>query len=547
MKIAILSNVNLDLLIQMQQKKNEVFEPQGYGQWVYYALNEDVKLSQFSPKCIFILIDGFALLESYRSKDEGFAEIDRTFVQINALCMRYSNIEILISSIDCAPKRINIADNGPIESVWSHYWDEKLTQLCFSLKNSHRFELSQLIYEIGRKNFYSEKMWYLGSVPYSIKGITALSEAIDDYITKLTANRKKVLILDLDNTLWGGVLGEEGVQGITLGTSLIGATYRDSQKRIKEIMELGVLLAIISKNNPEEIDALFAENSQMVLQKDDFVAIYANWEAKTVNVLKLAEQINLGLDSFVFLDDNEVEREAIRRNLPQVVVADFPKDVSNLPKTIKEIYDQYFWQWKITAEDKLRTEQYQKEALRQQELETAASIDDYLLSLNIRISINEVREDQIERTVQLINKTNQFNTCTLRFDLHDFIEYINNPKNSVYVVNVSDKYGDSGIISVVMISRDGCKASIDNILMSCRVMGRQIEDAIVEAIENKLYIEGITELRAKFIPTAKNKPVADLWDRLGFSLDDVSTNGEKKYHLELKEQNVKALLEAIWE
>ena len=175
-----------------------------------------------------------------------------------------------------------------------------------------------------------------------------------------------------------------------LGQSLIGAAYRDAQKRIKEIASTGVLLAVASKNNPEDVRAAFRENPHMVLKEEDFVSIKANWEPKFVNIRDMAGELNLGLDSFVFLDDNEVEREAVRANLPQVTVADFPRDAAKLPQAVRDIYEKYFWCARETAEDKNKTRQYREEASRKKALESAASMDDYLRSLSISIVINTV-------------------------------------------------------------------------------------------------------------------------------------------------------------
>lgn len=545
MRIAILTNVNLDLLLQLQAKKNDVFETQGYGQWIHYALNENKELADFVPDSIFVILDGFALLEECRSKEEGFAEIDRAIAHLASLANRYPRSSIAVSTIDIPVRRIAIADEQPLEDAWCSYWNENLDRITIAMNHVHRFDLARFVREFGRADFYSEKMWYMGSIPYSMKGIKMLSEQIDRFLSQLSMSRKKVLILDLDNTLWGGVLGEDGPQGITLGTSLLGAVYRDAQKRIKELKDLGVLLAVVSKNNPGEVDALFGQNTQMVLDKSDFIAILANWDDKPSNIRRLAQQLNLGMDSFVFLDDNEVEREHVRRTLPMVEVVEFPNDVSNLPAVIADLYEKYFRQWTITDEDRSKTKQYQEEALRKIDLESAASMDDYLLSLNMNIQISEMREDQIERVVQLIGKTNQFNTCTLRSDLRGLKAY-GDQGGAVYTVSVSDKYGDSGLVSVLMVTKDGETATIDNFLMSCRVMGRQIENAILEAVESRLYSEGVRVLQASYIPTDRNKPVEELWDRLGFEEAGIQADGSKRYVKRLSSNSDSSLVKALW-
>jgi len=390
-------------------------------------------------------------------------------------------------------------------------------------------------------------MWYMGSIPYSMKGISRIKENIENIINNQSNIRKKVLLLDLDNTLWGGVIGEDGIEGIQLSRSLIGAAYRDSQLRIKELAESGILLAIVSKNNEEDVLNVLREHPQMVLKEDDFVAIYANWDNKANNIINLANKLNLGLDSFVFLDDNPVEREAVRLALPEVTVVEFPKDISNLPSTIEKIARDYFYAARLTKEDIMKTEQYQQEAKRRSALESAATIEDYLVSLQIEVVLGEMQESQIERVAQLTQKTNQFNILTRRYTTEQLIEYKSNENNHIYVANVSDKYGDSGLVFVLMISKSEDIAQIDNLLMSCRVMGRYIEDSIIDSVERKLMQDGVKEIRAKYIPTAKNKPVENLLERLGYKVTK-NDNNIKSYRRRLTEDcpQRKVIFEAIW-
>ena len=543
MKLAILSNVNLDMIIGEAAKNHEVFSSEGYGQWISYALQKNDELSAFAPSVIFLIIDGNALLETLSDYNSGAEEIHNSFGYIKKLAENYPYSTIAVSNIDVCRQRIYPAAGECVELLWEAEWARCLAEAA-CISNIIPFDLKSVIETEGRKNFYSEKLWYTGSIPYGLKSFKPLLGAINEFAAKQTAVRKKVLVLDLDNTLWGGVVGEDGANGITLGQSLIGAAYRDSQKRIKEIAATGVLLAIASKNNPEDVQAAFRENPHMVLKEDDFVSIKSNWEPKFVNIRNMASELNLGLDSFVFLDDNEVEREAVRANLPQVCVADFPRDAAKLPQAICDIYEKYFWCARETAEDKKKTRQYHEEANRKKALDSAASMDDYLKSLNIKIVINEVRQPQFERTVQLLNKTNQFNTNTVRMDMAQFLRFTEDENKRVYVANVSDKYGDSGLVSIVLARIDGENLYIENFLMSCRVMGRQIEDSIIFAIEKQMASSGIKRVMSSYMPTAKNKPVEKLWDRLGFELVS-EENGEKHYELLLPNEN-EPMIGAEW-
>jgi len=542
LKYAILSNVNLDMLIGEMAKTHEVFSPSGYGQWINYALQKNDELLSFAPSIIFLIVDGNALMETYSDYTAGAEEIKTCFEYIHELAENYPYCTIAVSNIDICMRRIYPAADENVELLWEAEWAKCLTDAA-KTSNVIPFDLKSIIEAEGRKNFYSEKLWYTGSIPYGLKSIKPLLSAINEFAEGLISVRKKVLVLDLDNTLWGGVAGEDGANGIVLGRSLIGAAYRDAQKRIKEIASTGVLLAIASKNNIEDVQAIFSDNPHMVLKEKDFVLIKANWEPKYINIRDMANELNLGLDSFVFLDDNEVERESVRVNLPQVAVADFPRDVAKLPNAVRDIYEKYFWCARETEEDKAKTRQYRDEANRKKELESAASLDDYIRSLNIKVVVNKVQQDQYERTVQLLNKTNQFNTNTVRMDMAQFLKYVEDESNGVYVANVSDKYGDSGLVAIMLTHQENETLFVQNFLMSCRVMGRQIEDSIAFAVEKQAEACGIKRITSSYKVSAKNKPVEKLWDRLGFTL--VSEEDEKRYELLLPNEN-EPLIGAEW-
>jgi len=548
MKIAILSNVNLDLLIQALSKHNEVYHQAGYGQWIQEAINPSDHLRSFNPEAIFILLDGSALLDGIDSINEAKQEMINAIHYCENLASLFSSTMIFVSNIDIAPKEIIAGDRIRPEHNLMNFWENELENCIHNNTNIHLFDLRLLIEEFGRHNFYSDKMWYMGSIPYSIKGISGLADAIMMKIQAHTSTRKKVLILDLDNTLWGGVLGEDGFDGIEISRSLIGAVYRDTQLRIKELARSGILLAIVSKNDRDDVLHVLDEHPQMVLRSKDFVCIYANWDSKVNNIVNLANTLNLGLDSFVFLDDNPVEREAVRRALPEVTVVDFPKDVANLPGTIQKIAERYFFAARLTKEDVLKTNQYQQEIKRQAALENVLSIEDYLVSLQIKVVLEEMKNEQLERVAQLTQKTNQFNLVTRRYSAEQLIAYKEKKDNHIYVATVSDRYGDSGLVFVLMISENGDKAKIDNLLMSCRVMGRYIEDAVIAAVEEKLMEKGITQIAAQYIPTEKNKPVKDLMERLDYQLVSTDENNIKTYirYLEKECSQRKVLFEVKW-
>lgn len=516
MRLALLSNVNIDLLDSFLKSDFELYKPDGYGQWVQESFLPSQGLIDFRPEAIALVLEGAALVEGLSLDLEGSAELADTLGHVERLAEHFSSVPIYVSTLDIRPWRLRPVNSSRAENRLAEQFAEGLVNLTQRLANLHIFDLAQLIVEHGRRNIYSDKMWYLGSVPFSTKGAGTVARALTARIRASEAVRKKVLILDLDNTLWGGVLGEDGPEGIQLSSSLLGAAYRDAQLRIRELSDLGVLLAVASKNDEDLVRQVLHDHPQMVLREDDFVAIMANWQDKASNIAALSETLNLGLSSFVFLDDNPVEREAVRQALPEVAVVDFPKDVSKLPALIAEIANEYFFTERVTREDVSKKEQYQTEAKRRSVKELASSMEEYLASLEIGISLREMGDDQVPRTAQLTQKTNQFNLTTVRLSPEQLLAYRSQPDNHVYVAQVSDRFGDYGLVLVLMVSIADQVATIDNLLMSCRVMGRCVEDSVVAAVEQHLSETGVSRVRGTFVSTPRNTPVQKLLDRLGY-------------------------------
>ena len=544
MKICLLSNTNCDLIVSNLKKKYELFETEGYGQWVSYSLVANDNLIIYNPKVIIVLLNGNDIVSSFDDIDYVKNELISIKNTIEMLANNYSNSIIVVSTIDFYNRAIKENNKKNMDSYYSVLWNDLLDELVKNNKSIVKFDLKEIVEFYGRKQVYADNMLYMGSIPYSIKGNSLIAEELDKVISRLFSTRKKVLAVDLDNTLWGGVIGEDGPNNIVISESNLGRAFRDTQKRIKEIADTGVLLSVISKNNQEDADLAFNENKFMVLQKSDFISFKCNWEPKSKNIIELASELNVGLDSIVFLDDNEVEREEVRHNAPGVVVADFPKDIANLPETIKHIYEGYFWINSLTEEDSKKKKQYEENYVRNEELKNSSSLEEYLINLKINIEINELEVSQKERVIQLINKTNQFNTNTIRMDMQELNSYISN-NGKVFVANVSDKYGDNGLVVIALISiKNDNTAIIDNFLMSCRVMSRQIEDAFLYAIEEKLESLKIEKLYASYVKSSKNKPVEMLYERLGFEL--IECNEDKKsYYLKLPYLQ-KPLLEYKW-
>ena len=345
--------------------------------------------------------------------------------------------------------------------------------------------------------------------------------------------RKKCLVLDLDNTLWGGVLGEDGISGIKIGGDYPGKAFSFFQKSLLQLSKAGVILTICSKNNETDVLEAWEKNPFIVLKKDHFAAYRINWTDKATNIKELADELNIGLDSFVFVDDNPTERELIKQLLPMVSVPDFPAHPYDLPVFFKKLVEDYFKSYSITEEDKKKTEQYKANVARAKAQNMFSDFGAFLECLNIQITIETANEFNIPRIAQMTQKTNQFNLTTKRYSDTDIKGFLFNGWK-IWCISVADRFGDNGITGCVMVNND----TIDTFLLSCRILGKGIEKAFINKILTLLKDQGMKCVRAYYIPTAKNAQVADFYDRCGFHCIAKEVDGEKSYILDLTDANL---------
>jgi len=347
-------------------------------------------------------------------------------------------------------------------------------------------------------------------------------------LDSIALKRKKCIVLDLDNTLWGGVLGEDGVEGIKIGGDYPGKAFLFFQKALLELSKSGVILTICSKNNESDVLEAWDKNPFIVLKKNAFSAYRINWQDKATNIKELSGELNIGLDSMVFIDDNPTERELVKQMLPMVSVPDFPAQPYGLPAFYSRLVDQYFRVYSVTAEDRHKTEQYKANAARSQAQREFTDYESFLRSLDIHLSIEEANSFNIPRIAQMTQKTNQFNLTTKRYTDSDIAGFISAGWR-IWCLSVSDRFGDNGITGTVLINGD----EIDSLLLSCRILGKGIESAFVKSILSILKSEGIGIVKACYIPTAKNRMTEDFYERIGFEC--VSNTAERKdYRIDLQ-------------
>ena len=340
-------------------------------------------------------------------------------------------------------------------------------------------------------------------------------------------------MLDLDNTLWGGVVGETGAHGIELGETAAGEAFRDFQRLVKSLAARGILIAVCSKNNPEDAREPFDKNADMILGFDDIVAFEAGWRPKADVIRDMASQLRLGLDSFVFFDDEPAERELIRQALPEVEVVEVPDDPADYRRALLD--GLWFESVSLSDEDRMRTKQYQVERQRQQSAK--GSVDDYLRSLEMTAQVDVINPATIDRIVQLVCKTNQFNLTTRRHTRESIEVILQRDETIALTLQVEDRFGDYGIVGALIAVSDspghGEQLRIDTWLMSCRVIGRTAEQFLFNALVERARERNCHRLIGEFISTSKNAVVADLYERLGFDQCDGDDTVSRRFRIDL--------------
>jgi len=385
----------------------------------------------------------------------------------------------------------------------------------------------------GEKSF-SPRLWYLSKTPFGLEFLKTAAAEIKAALRALTGQTKKLLLVDLDETLWGGVVGDVGWQNIRLGgIDPIGEAFRDFQLALKTLKRRGVLLGIVSKN--EESTALEAIRShpEMVLRQDDFAGWRINWEDKAQNILDLVSELNLGLQSIVFIDDSPVERARVRQALPDVFVPEWPPNVMVRKSALMQLH--CFDVPLVTTEDVVRTNMYFAEKKRQAARTQILSIGEWLDSLNICVVAEELNEANLDRATQLLNKTNQMNLSTRRMAKEDLRNWSHQTDNTIFVFRVSDKFGDYGSVGIASFRLGGGRresANLVDFVLSCRAMGRKVEETMLHVISAYARSAGATALSITYVPTSRNQPCLRFFEGAGL----LSNGNDKVFTLNLRRE-----------
>ena len=410
---------------------------------------------------------------------------------------------IVFVSKGVGPNILRSAKKNHNEDVKYKYLINNFENLKRKIKNFYFIELDNVFSLEGYNKIYSSRNWYYARCRLSLKGLQLLVNQITKVLNRCFNAPCKVLALDCDNTLWGGVIGEDGLKNLILGQDGLGTAYVDFQREIKKLVKEGVILAICSKNNENDVWKVFDEHDSMVLTKDEIVSYKINWDEKTKNLIQISEELNLNLDSFVFWDDNPVEQNKVKKLLPQVKTIETPKDVCEWPNLIKNL--DYFAKFKVTKDDNKKVEQYKSRANFVKNLNINSNVNDYLKSINLKPEILSLSDKTISRAEQLCKKTNQFNLRTIRHSETDLNKIKKKNNDFVFLVKLVDDYGDHGIVSLICLEKiNKDLLFLNTFLMSCRVIGRYLESWILFKIFNIAKKYKFNFLIAEFKNSGKN-------------------------------------------
>ncbi len=385
----------------------------------------------------------------------------------------------------------------------------------------------------GRLNWGDESKWLTMRMPLGADSFFHLASEYLRFLLPLCGRVCKALVIDLDNTIWGGIVGEGGLDGIKLGAEYPGNAYLEVQRAILDLHRRGIILAICSKNNPDDALEVFKQHDAMLLRLDHFAATRINWKSKAENIRELAIELNIGIDALAFLDDNPLEREEVRMLLPEVHVIDLPAGPAHFAAALRS--SPVFERFALSQEDRDRGTYYLAEQQRAQLQSSGVALDDYYRSLGMEVEISAVTARTIARVAQLTQKTNQFNLTTRRYSEQEIESKAADAAWRVDALTATDRFGDYGLVGVAITNRIGDVCEIDSFLLSCRVIGRSVETALLSHVAREAASGGMRTLRGWYLPTRKNAPSKDFYSKHGFKMINES-DGKMLFEYDLSKE-----------
>ena len=530
-KVALLANCTcqpiaaiMPLALMAHGINAEVWESP-YDSWASQMLDKASELYQFSPSYVVIYLSSLGMTRAASSETEDHLAILKSGLN-NLLANSAANIILIL------PDALEEELHGTSRfCAWRRSIRDEM--LKFAGPRVFILEPEQILARLGSDKVFAPRLWYHAKLPMHPSGLYELGKETALTVARIVSQPVKVVACDLDNTLWGGVVGEDGVDNLKLDVHDSGGAFIRLQAFLKELLGKGIILIAVSKNNLSDVLEVFEKRTEMLLKADDFTLILADWKPKSQNLVSAANKLNLGLKNFCFLDDSAFERSEVRTALPDVIVPELPANPDEYVGFL--VRTGLFHIPRVTAEDKVRGRMYKNEVDRANALSSSANLEDFLSNLKLEVNALRIDSSNINRVNQLIHKTNQFNLTTRRHDAEKVDIFAKNDSVFSYCYRVSDKFGDSGITGILIATptTDPITYEIDSWILSCRVMGRTVENALFHHLISWLQNRNIKRLVACYIPTAKNRPVVNLLPSFGFSLIEESEDGTVWYEYDI--------------
>lgn len=534
-RVALLGSFTLDPIVPILKARAlssrilaEIYVGQ-FNVWQQEVLSEQSGLRRFNPDVIFLALRAEDLAPDlvYRFLGLSDAEIRAEVANATAALesflgalRQWSRAKVVVHSL-ASPvfPVLGILDHEfpGGQSAAFQEWNRAWMDVARRSSDTWVMDCDRLVREVGWSQWYDARFWALARLPLSSTALERLAEEQTKYLQAFLGVARKVLVLDLDNTLWGGIIGEDGFHRIQLGSDYPGSAFVELQRVILGLHDRGVILAINSKNNSDEARQVMEKHPAMVLHPEYFAAMRINWSDKAQNLEELSEELNLSLDSFVYVDDNAVECERIRQALPQVLtihMADEPALRPNRMRRLAGVFDTLAY----SSEDRARNAMYRAEGPRKTLRCQVASLEDFYISLQMEMTIRTVDESSLSRAAQMTQRTNQFNLTTRRYSESELDALIRSGQHEVYTARLRDRFGDDGIIALAILKSDDGAVYIDTFLMSCRVIGREVEAAFLTFLLRRARTLGVKEVIGEYRPTKKNSLAADFYAGEGFEV-----------------------------
>lgn len=514
-----------------------------FGQPLQALLDEKSALHTFSPNFLFLHFDYEALSSSAPSfgsftPEQFHSELEDVLNRIEPVvraALDNTAATILLTNFvgpDCYA--LGLAD-ARSELSEQEFFSQLNSALAKAFRGEARVQvvdLCRLTAFHGRGRTRDRRLYYVAKLPWHESFLPVLADELVRHVYATMGRIRKCLVVDLDNTLWGGILGEDGPLGVRVGPGdPVGEAHFDLQRRILSLKGRGILLAACSKNNPSDVDELFRVRDDMPLRREDFTCMAVGWAMKNDGLRHIAEQLNIGSDSLVFLDDNPAEIELIRQLMPEVLCVLVPADPALRPTCLDRVHG--LDRAVITSEDQDKTLQYQQNAVRDSTRARFGSVEEYLYSLETRIAIGVASAELMARAHQLFAKTNQFNVTTRRYSVAELERFADASDCRLMMIHATDRFGDIGWVGTVLLTglNQPCP-HIDSFILSCRAMGRGIETAVLNHVKRWCFTEHSYEaVTAEYLPTAKNMPVCNLFGENGFQITHTEPDGRQTYRL----------------